>query len=153
MAITDHPNIQNLETLTGAIFNAVESKQAEFAIANAGELFQGSSLFDTEVIKPDGVTSISVDVDRTPSDKGTSWKNFDGTNFPKNLKLPVNGKIHIHDEPDGWAFTIIIEFWYDGIGPDQAGNDGSHWVKSYYKKIGGPIGTVTDWYIQYEGSV
>ena len=143
--ITEHPFYGKLMTITNSFVNAIAAKQDEYFIAN-GRYFQGIRIPEGEL---DGTTDVSVNVNAKPHDQEETWAQFDKTLFKNNLKVPYNISIDVYEAPSGWGWILTGELWYDGLGPDSYGNNGSHWVFKHHE---GPMNLgfeiLDEWYIK-----
>ena len=83
--ITDHPNHEQIATMTASFVAAFDASQAAYALTHEGAYFQGIYICDG---KPNGATTVATDTNRKPSDQAASWKDFDNHLFPNNLKVP-----------------------------------------------------------------
>ena len=150
MSITEHPSFGRINTMTAAFVASVAAKQAEYFIANS-KYFQGIKILG-DGVQPDGTTDINMDATRKPSDQGESWSDFDSSTFKNNVKIPVQVSIDVFKAPDGWGWTMKIEVWKAGFGPDSYGSDGEHWMYRHEEK-GGEVATgerLDEWYIMPE---
>lgn len=147
-AFEDHPESQNIKTLTKSLITKVRNRQADY-FAMHKRYFQGLKI--PSVGDCDGVVGKFIDFGKRPSDQVHSWNDFDGTNFNQFMKLPVHIKVDVYETPDsGWGWMLTVEFKYDGLGPDKYGNDGDHWM--YIHDEGGQMtgGIYGDWFIKTE---
>lgn len=147
MPITDLPSYPRIATLLTSYITAVEDAQADY-FANNQKYFQGLDIVDGE---PDGVTNANANTTGKPSDQETSWRDFDPVVFAAGTALPLNMRSEVYESPFGWGYRLIFEFWRDGLGPDDFGIDGRHWV--YVHHVGPKAPKVREgvWYIENEG--
>lgn len=139
----NHPRYAQITTYTQSLCSAFDAKQSQWFAAN-NEYFQGISLTD---LNPDGVTDVSADTTKHPTDHASSWRDFDPTIFTSNLSIPYNLRCDVYQSSLGWGYILTIEIWYSGIGPDAYSHDGNHWV---YRHHVGPLqqsGIIDEWHI------
>jgi len=147
--ITDLPSYPRIATLLDNYIISVDVAQVDYFDAN-NKYFQGLDLVSGQ---PDGVKNVKSDSTKKPSDQEFSWLDFDPKVFALSVALPVNIKMNVYESPLGWGYTLIFEFWSEGLSPDAHGNEGNHWVYVYH--VGPnpvPPGAIYDeWFIQYDG--
>lgn len=146
--ITDLPSYPRIATLLDNYIGSVDVAQVDYFAAN-NKYFQGLDIVSGQ---PDGVKNGTSDTTKRPSDQEFSWLDFDPRVFAISLALPVNIKIDVYQSPLGWGYTLIFEFWRDGLSPDAYDNEGNHWVYMYHVGPNPFPGAIYDeWFIQYDG--
>lgn len=146
----NHPRYALIDTLVKSLITKVQVAQATYFAANQA-YFQG-------IITPSTIQSGDVDAipnwNVAPSDQITSWRDFDPTTFKTNFKVPFQLRIDVYESPRGWGWILTIEVWKDGLGPDETGRLGNHWV---YRHHDGPspfADAIFDkWYIQDDNPI
>ena len=139
--ITDLRSYPRIANLLDNYITSLDVAQVDYYAAN-NKYFQGLDLASGQ---PDGVTNVTFDTTTKPSDQEASWLDFDPRVFAASIALPVNIKIHVNS----LGYTLIFEFWRDGLSPDAFGNEGNHWVYVYH--VGPnpiPYAIYDEWYIQ-----
>lgn len=141
----DHPQYAKISTFTASVVGTIKTYQDQFFVAN-GRYFQGLWLLGP--VQVDGTTDVTVVNTSAPSDFPFTWKDFAPTVFKNTLKIPVNIRIDVYQSPQGWGWVFTAEAWIDGFGPDEFGNNGSHWVYTYTEgpEVPGPFNDV--WHIE-----
>ena len=145
--ITDHPNAEQILTMTAGFVTAFDAAQAAYALTHEGSYFQGIYICDG---KPNGATTVATDTNRKPSDQEASWKDFDSKLFPNNLKVPYQASCNVQSSPRGKGYELVLEVWYAGLDPDQFGNSGDHWRFRHYYGPDTPSGNLYVWHITPE---
>ena len=146
--ITDLPSYPRIATLLDNYINSVDYAQVDYFAAN-NKYFQGLDIVSGQ---PNGVTNVTADTTNMPSDQQISWRDFEPQVFAASLALPVNIKMNVYQSLLGWGYTLIFEFWRDGLSPDAYGNVGNHWVYFYHVGPNPDPGAIYDeWFIQYDG--
>lgn len=146
--ITDLPSFPRIATLLDKYIISLDVAQVDYFAAN-NKYFQGLDLVSGQ---PDGVTNVPADTTKKPSDQEASWLDLDPKVFATSIALPVNIKNHEYKSEFGWGYTLIFEFWRDGLGPDAHGNVGNHWVYMYHVGPNPNPGAIYDeWFIKYDG--
>ena len=126
--ITDLPSYPRIANLLDNYIISLDVAQVDYFAANK-KYFQGVELVSGQ---PDGVTNVTSDPTKKPSDQEASWLDFDPRVFAASIALPVNIKINVYQSQLEWGYTLIFEFWRDGLSPDASGNVGNHWVYMYH---------------------
>ena len=147
MAASDHPFYENLMTITANLISDIAAAQATYFATN-GKYFQG---IKTPTAPLDGVSEGTIDETAKPSDQLESWVDFAPQTFKKNSKVPYQIRVDVYEAPSGHGWIMTAELWYDGLGPDAYGNDGSHWVFRHHEGAATPGGIYDEWYIVPEG--
>jgi hypothetical protein len=149
--ITDLPSYPRIANLLDNYITSIDVAQVDYYAAN-DKYFQGLDLASGQ---PDGVTNVTFDTTKKPSDQEASWLDFDPRVFAASIALPVNIKMDVYESELGPGYTITFEFWRDGLSPDAYGNEGNHWVYKYH--VGPdpiPAGAIyNEWFIEYDGSL
>ena len=140
-----HPRYAVIDTLVKALITKVSIAEATYFAANQA-YFQG---IVTPSSPTDGLTDATANWAVTPHDQVASWKDFDPSTFKTNFKIPFQIRIDVYESPIGWGWALTIEVWKSGLGPDEFGNDGNHWV---YRHHEGPenYGLCDVWFIQVD---
>jgi hypothetical protein len=152
--ITDLPSYPRLAALVNQYIRSIDAAQADY-FAAINEYFQGLSLVDGY---PDGVTNVTTDPTKKPSDQELDWFDFDPRVFAMSVALPVNIKIDTQNTAPYWGYKITFEFWRD-LGTDAYGNAFDHWV--YVYKVGDineglntdPNAHYDEWFNEYDGDL
>ena len=141
----DHPNQGRIANYTSSFVQSISDLQAEF-YAIHGYYFQG--LWVLGDVEADGETDYPAINSTSPIFQSETWHDFSPTIFKNNAKFPINIRIDVRvtaDGEEGW--TLLLECFYPGLGPDDYGNDGDHWVYRYFEDLGDPTGPFEIWYI------
>lgn len=123
-----HPRYAQIVSKIDALMASIDAAEAAYFSVN-DKYFQGILAPNFAV---DGMTDVAVNWAVKPSDQLESWKEFAPTIFRNNTKVPFQIKIDVYQSQQGWGYFVTIEVWYDGLGPDQFGNYGSHWVYRHH---------------------
>jgi hypothetical protein len=141
--ITDLPSYPRVAAMVKQYIRSIDGAQADYFAANT-IYYQGLDLVDGY---PDGVTNVTTDPTKKPSDQEFDWFDFDPQVFAMSVALPVNIRIDTDDTPLGPGYTITFEFCHD-LGPDAYGKVGNHWIYMYY--VGPepePTAKYNEWFI------
>jgi len=129
---TSHPRYAVINTLVQSLIQKVTIAQASYFAANR-KYYQG-------IITPsdtvDGTADAGPNWAVKPTDQAESWKEFDAGTFRSNFKIPFQISIQVYQTSEGWGWLLMIEVWKAGLGTDDFGHEGNHWV---YLHNNGPM--------------
>ena len=125
---TEHPRYAHIDTKLKAFIQAISDKQAEYFVIN-GRYFQG---IRTPVEPQDGIADADPNWALKPeTGQDVSWKDFAPNIFRSNVGVPFQIEIIPISSPEGHSWILMVHVWINGMGPDQFGNDGDHWMYIY----------------------
>jgi hypothetical protein len=146
-AITDHPNWGQISAFQSSIVGTINGLQQAFYVTH-GYYFQGI-MTPVEGTSLDGTEEVQIAYGLKPSDQDVSWFDFSPNDFKLGTKFRMHVRINRITAPEGDGYHIILDFRFPGIGPDNYGNDGEHWI---YKHAHGPVAVSPEiwdeWYIE-----
>lgn len=147
---SDHPNWGVIHGMVTSMINKVHVAQSSYFLKYE-KYFQGITAPAEPV---DGTESVSVNWFVKPTDQEASWYVFDITTFVPATDIPFQMRIDVYESPqDGWGYILTFEVWYAGIGPDEYGNNGTHWLYHHHEgdaEIEGIFPIFDEWYIEPE---
>jgi len=150
MLITEHPAYSLVMTKVNNFITVMTEAQARYFLEH-GRFFQGLALVNGT---PDGVTELSAEVTRKPSDQNETWADLDSQLFKQNLKVPFQVTCNTHRFPTCHVWSANFEIWYmDAPLTDIYGESGNHIMYRHYDGDIQPSGNFGVWYVvpNYQG--
>ena len=147
MGITDHTNWDEINQFGKKIQEVIKKAQADYYVKKK-IYFQGLTTPTIESGQLDGGIDKNIAYGLKPVDQEDSWFGFAGAFFNETAKFPVHVSTSVHGDT-GWS--LRLEFWKEGLGPDAYGSTGDLWVfvhKSEDVEMGGIF---DEWYIEVGG--
>lgn len=146
MGIDRHPKWAS-NNRTQNFIVLITNRQAEYFAKN-GKYFQGLRIPSTGAL--DGDAAAAINYGLKPTDQDDSWNTFAPNDFKASTRLRFHLAIDVYQHPEGMGWILTIDLFSPGLGPDNYGIDGDHWV---YRHNHGPMsqsGIWDEWYIQPE---
>lgn len=144
----DHPNHGQITAFVSAMVGTVDGLQNAYFV-RYDRYFQGLPLLGDSL--PDGTEELPAQYSRHPSDQFDTWQDLGPAIFKPGLDIPINMHTNTYISPDGPGYNIIFEFYYNGLGPDEYGNDGNHWMYVHMVGPNSGYGREDEWFIVPSG--
>jgi len=148
-SFNDHPYHGQITSFTASIKGTVNGLEQAYFVRE-GEYFQGLWILGDIGNAVDGTVEIPTVNTRKNNDQNASWSDFGPALYKPGLTAPINYRTDRDVTPAGeHGYYLILEFYYDGLGPDDYGNDGNHWMHIHHggEAPANPFLIYDDWYI------